>query len=82
MAQYLPLVRTRWFEDLDRAMATVVREDEIIPCLKCFVCLSYDMEEEFCCSGNPAVGREYILGQLAQGILRKIESSVRHGVRR
>jgi hypothetical protein len=36
------------------------REDEIIPCLKCFVCLSYDMEEEFCCSGNPTVGREYI----------------------
>ena len=39
------------------------REDEIIPCLKCFVCLSYDMEEEFCCSGNPTVGREYILDQ-------------------
>ncbi len=39
------------------------REDEIIPCLKCFVCLSYDMEEEFCCSGNPKVGREYILHQ-------------------
>ncbi len=39
------------------------REDEIIPCLKCFVCLSYDMEEEFCCSGNPRIGREYILDQ-------------------
>ncbi len=39
------------------------REDEIIPCLKCFVCLSYDMEEEFCCSGNPKVGREYIIDQ-------------------
>jgi NADPH-dependent 2,4-dienoyl-CoA reductase/sulfur reductase-like enzyme len=39
------------------------REDEIIPCLKCFVCLSYDMEEEFCCSANPTVGREYILDQ-------------------
>ena len=39
------------------------REDEIIPCLKCFVCLSYDMEEEFACSGNPTVGREYILDQ-------------------
>ena len=39
------------------------REDEIIPCLKCFVCLSYDMEEEFCCSGNPTIGREYILDQ-------------------
>lgn len=39
------------------------REDEIIPCLKCFVCLSYDMEEEFACSGNPKVGREYIIDQ-------------------
>ena len=39
------------------------REDEIIPCLKCFVCLSYDMEEEFACSGNPTIGREYILDQ-------------------
>ena len=39
------------------------REDEIIPCLKCFVCLSYDIEEEFACSGNPTIGREYILDQ-------------------
>lgn len=39
------------------------REDEIIPCLKCFFCLSYDMEMEFGCAANPKVGREYILGQ-------------------
>lgn len=39
------------------------REDEIIPCLKCFFCLSYDMEMEFGCAANPKVGREYILDQ-------------------
>lgn len=39
------------------------RENEIIPCLKCFFCLSYDMEHEFGCSANPEVGREYILDQ-------------------
>ncbi len=39
------------------------KEDEIIPCLKCFNCLSYDMEMEFACSANPKVGREYILNQ-------------------
>jgi len=39
------------------------REDEIIPCLKCFFCLSYDMEMEFGCAANPTVGREYILNQ-------------------
>lgn len=39
------------------------REDEIIPCLKCFFCLSYDTEMEFGCAANPRVGREYILDQ-------------------
>jgi NADPH-dependent 2,4-dienoyl-CoA reductase/sulfur reductase-like enzyme len=39
------------------------KQDEIIPCLKCFFCLSYDMEMEFGCSANPKVGREYILDQ-------------------
>ncbi len=39
------------------------KEDEIIPCLKCFFCLSYDMEMEFGCAANPKVGREYILDQ-------------------
>lgn len=39
------------------------REDEIIPCIKCFYCLAYDTEQEFACSVNPAVGREYILNQ-------------------
>lgn len=33
MTHYLPLVHNRWFEDLDQAMATTMREDEIIPCV-------------------------------------------------
>ena len=43
------------------------REKEITPCLKCFFCLSYDMEMEFGCSANPTVGREYILNQFIPG---------------
>ena len=39
------------------------REEEIIPCLKCFFCLAYDTELEFCCAVNPRVGRESILHQ-------------------
>jgi hypothetical protein len=31
MAEYLPLERSRWFEDQDGAMATTMREDEIVP---------------------------------------------------
>ena len=39
------------------------REDEIIPCLKCFYCLAYDTETAFACSVNPRIGREAYLGQ-------------------
>ena len=39
------------------------KEDEIIPCLKCFYCLAYDTELEYACSANPRVGREAGLDQ-------------------
>ena len=38
------------------------REDEIIPCIKCFLCLAYTTEKEFGCSVNPRVGRERMFG--------------------
>lgn len=34
------------------------REDEIIPCIKCFHCLEYTTAARFACSVNPTVGRE------------------------
>lgn len=34
------------------------REDEIIPCIKCFHCLDYRRAATFGCSVNPTVGRE------------------------
>ena len=34
------------------------REDEIIPCIKCFHCLDYRRASTFGCSVNPTVGRE------------------------
>ena len=34
------------------------REDEIIPCVKCFHCLDYRRAPTFACSVNPTVGRE------------------------
>ena len=37
------------------------KEDEIIPCIKCFNCLAYDTELAFACSANPRVGREAYL---------------------
>ena len=37
------------------------REDEIIPCIKCFNCLDYESNTEFGCSVNPTVGRELSL---------------------
>ena len=37
------------------------REDEVIPCIKCFHCLDYTRGPTFCCSVNPTVGRESIL---------------------
>jgi 2,4-dienoyl-CoA reductase-like NADH-dependent reductase (Old Yellow Enzyme family)/thioredoxin reductase len=37
------------------------REDEIIPCIKCFNCLDFEKQPEFGCSVNPTVGRELSL---------------------
>ncbi len=37
------------------------REDEIIPCIRCFHCLDYGRNTAFACSVNPTVGREYRL---------------------
>ena len=34
------------------------KEDEIIPCIKCFHCLDYRRASTFGCSVNPTVGRE------------------------
>ena len=34
------------------------REDEIIPCIKCFHCLDYRRAPTFACAVNPTVGRE------------------------
>ena len=34
------------------------KEDEIIPCIKCFHCLDYGRADRFGCSVNPTVGRE------------------------
>lgn len=34
------------------------RENEIIPCIRCFHCLDYTRAESFTCSVNPTVGRE------------------------
>ena len=40
------------------------REDEIIPCVKCFHCLDYTRAKNFGCSVNPTVGRELRLKML------------------
>lgn len=37
------------------------REDEIIPCIRCFHCLDYMGTKTFGCGANPAVGRETVL---------------------
>lgn len=37
------------------------KEDEIIPCIRCFHCLDYGRNTAFACSVNPTVGREYRL---------------------
>ncbi len=34
------------------------KEDEAIPCLRCFHCLDYGRAPTFACSANPTVGRE------------------------
>lgn len=40
------------------------KEDEIIPCIKCFHCLDYRRAATFGCAVNPTVGREARLKQL------------------
>ena len=40
------------------------KEDEIIPCIKCFHCLDYRRAATFGCAVNPTVGREARLRQL------------------
>lgn len=36
------------------------KEDEAIPCIRCFHCLDYERAPTFACSVNPAVGRELL----------------------
>jgi 2,4-dienoyl-CoA reductase-like NADH-dependent reductase (Old Yellow Enzyme family)/thioredoxin reductase len=51
------------------------REDEIIPCIKCFHCLDYRRASTFGCAVNPTVGREQRLKQLvypAEGTKRVV----------
>lgn len=40
------------------------KEDEIIPCIRCFHCLDYTRAKNFGCSVNPTVGRELRLKRL------------------
>ena len=42
------------------------KEDEIIPCIRCFHCLDYGRNTAFACSVNPTVGREYRLKLLEE----------------
>ena len=42
------------------------REDEIIPCIRCFHCLDYGRNTAFACSVNPTVGREFKLKLLEE----------------
>ena len=47
------------------------KEDEIIPCIKCFHCLNYARASTFSCSVNPTVGREARLKQLVPPVGEK-----------
>ena len=40
------------------------KEDEIIPCIRCFHCLDYGRNPAFACSVNPTTAREYRLKML------------------
>lgn len=46
--------------------ALLGKEDEIIPCIRCFHCLDYGRNTAFACSVNPTVGREYRLKLLEE----------------
>ena len=41
------------------------REDDGIPCIRCFHCLDYNRAPSFACSVNPTVGREKFLKMIA-----------------
>lgn len=41
------------------------REDDVIPCIRCFHCLDYRRAPSFACSVNPTVGREKFLKMIA-----------------
>ena len=41
------------------------REDDVIPCIRCFHCLDYNRAPSFACSVNPTVGREKFLKMIA-----------------
>ncbi len=41
------------------------REDDVIPCIRCFHCLDYSRAPSFACSVNPTVGREKFLKMIA-----------------
>ena len=47
------------------------REDEIIPCIRCFHCLDYRRASTFGCSVNPTVGREQRLKFLVPPVEEK-----------
>ena len=41
------------------------REEDVIPCIRCFHCLDYSRGPSFACSVNPTVGREKFLKMVA-----------------
>lgn len=41
------------------------REEDVIPCIRCFHCLDYERAPSFACSVNPTVGRERFLDLIA-----------------
>ncbi len=41
------------------------REEDVIPCIRCFHCLDYNRAPSFACSVNPTVGREKFLKMIA-----------------
>ena len=41
------------------------REEDVIPCIRCFHCLDYGRTTSFACSVNPTVGREKLLQMIA-----------------
>ena len=51
------------------------REEDVIPCIRCFHCLDYSRGPSFACSVNPTVGREKFLKMVApekSGVSRSV----------